>query len=106
MTVDGNVGENWRRGDVHVPERMGHQLEGPSALTGFQIDTDQAFAKEIISRPVPAIEVSSGRFNRQIDQPSLFINSDLRPHPGVTGIFSRPAQPRFVAKLALFGDRV
>ena len=58
LTIHCDVCKNGRGGDVHVPQRVVHQLEVPLAFAGFQIDADEAFTKEIVSRPVSAVEIA------------------------------------------------
>ena len=58
LTINCDVGKNGRGGDVHVPQWVVHQLEVPLAFAGFQIHADEAFTKEIVSRPVSAVEIA------------------------------------------------
>ena len=81
-----------------------HQLVVPLPQPGFQVDTDQALAEQIVSGPVSAIEVPRRRLHRQVDQSELLINGNLSPHTGVSILGPGIIQPRFVAKFAGHGD--
>src|SRR5713226_8102083 len=99
--VDSDIRKNRRGGNVHVPQCMVHQLEVPFALAGFQIDADQGLPEQIVSRAVPTVKIAGRRLHRQVNQSELFVHRDLRPNPGVTGIFRGTLLPRVVAELAL-----
>ena len=104
--VDGDVGQDRRRRDVVVPERMVHELEVPLARSGTQVDAHQGLAEEVVSRPVAPVEVVRRGLHREVDQPQLLVDRDLRPHARVAVLGRGAVQPRVVAELARRGDRV
>src|SRR5947208_2162321 len=104
LTV-GGVKEGRRR-YIHVPQRMVDQLKVPFALSGLQVHADEAFSEEIVSRPMPAVEIAGWRFYRQVDESKLLVHGNLRPHAGVAGVFRRAFFPGVVAKLAFLGNGV
>ena len=104
--VHGDVREDGRRRYIHVPQRMVDQLKVPFALSGLQVHADEAFSEEIVSRPMPAVEIAGWRFYRQVDESKLLVHSNLRPHAGVAGVFRRAFFPGVVAKLAFLGNGV
>src|SRR6266550_2263319 len=89
LSVHGNVREDWRGRNVHVPQGVVHELEVPFPLAGFQVHANQRFAEQIVAVPVAAVEIAGGRFHRQIHEPELLVHADLRPHAGVPGVFRR-----------------
>src|SRR6185503_4152250 len=95
-----------RRRDVVIPDRMMNELEVPLALTGLEINRNQALAVQVVSRALAAVVVRRGRFNRKIDETELFVHSDLRPHAGVAVDGPRAIQPRVVAELSGTWNRV
>ena len=48
--IDVDVGEDRRRGDVEIPDRMVDELEMPLAHAGLEIDRDQALGIKIVAR--------------------------------------------------------
>src|SRR5882762_7205764 len=78
----------------------------PFAFAGLQINANQGFAEQIITGAMAAVEVTSRRFNRQVDQAELLVHSDLGPDAGVSGVFCRAIIPSVVAKLTLFRNGV
>ena len=77
-----------------------HNLEMPLALAGLQIDANQAFAEQIVARPLSAVVVGRRRFHRKINQPEFFIDGHLSPHAGVAVGGPGTVLPGFVAELA------
>src|SRR5471032_882036 len=78
----------------------------PLALSGLQVDADQAFAKEVVAGAMAAIIIAGGGFNGKIHQAELFVHRDLAPDAGVAGILGRALLPGVVAELAFLGDGV
>src|SRR5207253_8523695 len=54
LTIDGDVGKNWCGRQIVIPYGMVHDLKVPLALTGFEIDADKTFAKQVVTRTVSA----------------------------------------------------
>ena len=100
-TTHRDVGEDGRGGKIKVPDRMPHNLVVPLPHSGAQVHTHQTLTIQIVSRSVPAVVVAGWRFHRQIHQAEFFINRDLCPHTGITGLVGGTIQPRVVAELAL-----
>src|SRR4030095_7776032 len=63
---------------------MMNDLEVPLSLTGAEINTDQALAKEVISVSVATIKIRSRRLNWEVHQPELFIDAHLGPNTSVS----------------------
>src|SRR6188472_960505 len=85
---------------------MVHELEVPFALSGFQIDTDDALGEEVVAWTMAAIVVGRRRFNWEVDEAGLLVDGDLRPHAGVAGLGPRLVLPRVVAEFAWPRNRV
>ena len=49
------------RGDVHIPDRMMHELEMPLAPAGLQIDTDQTVGEQVVTGPMAPVKVRRRR---------------------------------------------
>src|SRR5882724_1519942 len=106
FAVDRDIRKDRRGRNVHIPERMMHQLEMPFALAGFQVDADQRFAEEIVAGAMAAVKIAGWGFDRQIDKAELFVDGNLRPDAGVAGVFGGALFPGVVAKFAFLGDGV
>src|SRR5690348_7103437 len=78
----------------------------PFSLAGFQVHSDQALAKQAISRAMAAVVIARGKFDRQIYHPQLFIHADLAPDTGVAGVVRGIFLPGVVAELAGTQDGV
>src|SRR5215831_12410449 len=85
---------------------MMNDLEVPFALTGFQIDTDQTLAEQIVAGAMPSIEIGRRGFDGKIDKPQFFIYGNLSPDAGVA--VGRPGiiLPCVVAELSRLGNCV
>ena len=79
---------------------MVHELEVPLALAGLQIDADEALGEQVVARPMAAVVVGRRRFDRQVDEPQLFVHRDLRPDADVAVDGPGLVLPRVVAELA------
>src|SRR5207237_10456415 len=77
-----------------------HELEVPLALAGFQIDAHQAFRKQVVARTMAAIEIRGRRFDRQVDEPEVFVHADLAPDAGVAVLRPRSVLPRLAPELS------
>ena len=56
-TVHREIDQHRRRRDVHVPDRVVHELEMPFATTGPVVDGDEAFREEVVPGPESAVEI-------------------------------------------------
>ena len=92
--------------DVHVPERMVHELEVPLALAGLQVDGDDAFGEEVVAGTMAAVEIGGGRLDRQVRETELFVDRNLIPDADVAVDRPRIVQPRVVAEFAGPRNRV
>ncbi len=100
------VDQHRRRGDVHVPDWVVHQLEMPLAAAGPVVDGHQAFGEQVVPRPEPAVEIRTRGFHRQVCQTQLFVDTDLIPHADIAVVRPRLVLPRVVAEFARAGDGV
>src|SRR5579862_6307668 len=85
---------------------MVRDLEVPLALARFQIDADQAVAKEIVSGAMTTVLIGGGIFDGQVDEAHFFVDRNLRPDAGVAVGRPRFVFPGVVAELARARDRV
>ena len=67
--VDGDVGEDRRAGDIHIPQTVMNELVVPLALAGLQVDGDEALAEESLAGAIAAVVVAGGQLDGQIDKP-------------------------------------
>ena len=104
--VHRDVGEQRRRRHVEVPDRMVDDLIVPFALAGFQVDAHQAVAEQVVARTMTAVQVRRGIFNRQIHEPELLVDGNLRPDARVAVDRPRFLLPGIVAEVARLGNRV
>ncbi len=104
--VDRDVRENRRARDVEVPDPVVHELIVPLALTGLQIDRDDALAEQVAARSMTAIVVARRLLDRQIGHPQFFIDRDLTPDTCVAGVRRRVLLPRVAAELTRLRNRV
>ena len=81
--VDIDVEKNRRRRVVEIPDRMVHEPEVPLSLTGLEIDAHETLGKQVVSGSVATVVVGRGGLNRQVRQPEIFVDADLRPYAGV-----------------------
>src|SRR5262249_32957167 len=72
----------------------------------LDVDGDQAVTEQIVARTMTAVEIRSGIFDRQIGDPRIFVDRDLRPHAGVAVHGPRIVLPGVVAELTRPGNRV
>src|SRR6185503_15342278 len=86
--------------------RVMHDLEVPLALAGLQVDAHEAVAEEVVARTVPAVQVRGRILDRQIHEPRLLIDRNLRPDAGVAVDRPRFFFPRLGAELAGTWNRV
>ena len=104
--VDGDVRENRRAGNVHVPDAVVHELVVPLPLAGLEIDGDEALAEQAVAGAMAAVVVAGRHLDRQIRQAELFVDRYLPPDAGVAGVDPRVLFPGVVAEFALLRDRV
>src|SRR6266850_156504 len=85
---------------------MMRELEVPLPLSGFQVDADQRFGEQIVAGPMAAVVVGRRRLDRQVHEPELLVDGDLRPDADVAVGRPRFAFPRVVAELTRPRNRV
>ena len=98
--VDGDVGENRRARDVHVPDAVVDELVVPLALAGLQVDARPGSRRTGLARDDGRRSSRRSAFppaGRRA--PSSSSTADLRPHAGVAGVGPRVLLPRVVAEL-------
>src|SRR6185503_707098 len=78
----------------------------PLALTGFQIDADQAVGEEVVARTMSAVLIRARVLDRQIDETFFLVHGDAGPYAGVAVERPRVFFPRIVAKLTWTRNRV
>ena len=78
----------------------------PLLCARLEIEADEAFAVEIVAGTVAAVVVAGRRLDGQIDEAELFVHRHLAPYAGVAGVLGGAVEPRLVAGLALFRNRV
>src|SRR4029450_7666646 len=71
-----------------------------------EIDRDETFAEQSVSRTMSAVVVPRRQLHRQVHQTQLFVGGDLAPDAGVPGIRPRILFPRVVPELARLGNRM
>ncbi len=106
LPVDGDVREERRRRHVEVPDRVVHELKVPLALSGREIDAHQALGKQVGPGTFAAVVVRRRRLDRQVHEPEILVDRNLRPHADVAVDRPRVVEPRVVAELAGPGNRV
>ena len=66
LPIDRDVHQHRGAGNVHVPDAVMDQLIMPLPLAGFQIDGDQALAKQPVAGTMAAIKIASRQFHGQV----------------------------------------
>src|SRR4029077_13578948 len=84
---------------------FGRVLSG-SPFPGWEIDGDETFAEQAVSRTMPAVVVTGRQLHREVHQTQLLVGGDLAPDPGIPGIRPGIFFPGVVAELARLGNRV
>src|SRR5271168_5502424 len=85
---------------------MMDQLVVPLLLPRLQVDANQRLAEQVVPVTMAAKIIARWRFDRQISEVQLGIDTRLRPHTGVAGVLGRPVLPGVVPLLALFRNRM
>ena len=106
LPVHGDVGQDWRGRNVHVPQSVVHQLEMPQTFACPELDGDDAFAEQVVAGPIPAVIVAGRHLDRQVRDPELFIDGDLRPDARVARVGGGLVLPCVRAELAGARDGV
>jgi hypothetical protein len=70
FSIDGDVREDPRAGNVVIPNPVVNQLVMPLPLAGLQIDCDDALAEQVITYPVAAVIVAVGSLTGRYAKPS------------------------------------
>src|SRR5205823_3280620 len=94
------------RRKVVVPDRVMRDLEVPLALSVLHVDGDQAIGEEIVAGTMTAVQVGRGILDRQVRQPGVFVDGNLRPHAGVAVDGPRIVLPAVAAELTRTGNGV
>src|SRR5438067_4542777 len=104
--ADGDIRQDRRAGNVHVPYAVVNQLVVPLALAGLQVNGDDALTEEAAARAIAAVVIAGGQFHGQIDKAELFVNGDLRPYTGIAGVGEGVLPPGVGSILTGLGNRV
>src|SRR5262249_35292508 len=67
LSVDDEVRENRRRGNVVVPDPVMHELEVPLALAGVEIERDQRLPAQSISWTMAPVVITGWHLHWEID---------------------------------------
>src|ERR1041385_9188055 len=79
---------------------MMDELEMPDPLAGFSLNANETVAEEIVPEPVPAIHITRGRSQREVDVAKFFIGAQIRPCIGGTCVLPRAVLPGLDSKVA------
>src|SRR5205823_14269158 len=82
LSVFGNVHENWRWGQIVIPQIVMNELEVPLVLSGVRIDRNDRVTEEIGAGPIAAVVVSRGRAEGHIEDAACFIGGHV-PAPNI-----------------------
>ena len=99
--VDGDVEQRRRAREVVVPHAVMHRLEVPDALSGFDVDGDEALGEQVVALAEPAPVVAVRRRQRQIDVTELVVAAHHRPDVDVAGVAVGMILPGVGAELAV-----
>ena len=98
-SVAPRVKQDGGRGGVEIPQIVMDELLKPFQLAGGGVERDQAVAVEIVAVTVRAIEVRSGRAQRNIGDSARNVHRDEAPGVGAGAILPAIGRPRIVAGL-------
>ena len=87
-TIDGDIDQNRRTGDVVVPDGVVHELKVPATLASFDVDSHQALTEQIIAGSMPPVVVASRDLDREVGQTEFGVHRHVGPDPGVAGVDS------------------
>src|SRR4029079_1667282 len=102
--ADRDVGEDWWRGWLPVPDVVVDELKVPHPRAGLRIEAHEAVAEQVVPQAMAAVEVAGGHLDRDVDVAELFVRGQRRPRTGVAGVLPGIAFPGFVAGLARPGN--
>ena len=88
------------RGQIPVPQIVMDRLEVPAAAARAAVQREQAVAEQVFAGAVSAVIVVSGRGQRNVGQPQVFVHAGHRPHIRAAAVFPGIAPPGIVAELA------
>ena len=78
----------------------------PLALARLQVECNDAFAEQVVPRPMPAVVVAGRHLDGQVHHAELFVDRHLAPHAAVSRVGPGILLPRVVAVLAALRDGV
>jgi hypothetical protein len=81
-------------------------LKMPLALTGSEVDADQAVTEQVVARAVAAVIIRRGVFDGQVDQAQFLIHGHLGPDTGVAVGGPGTVLPSVVAEFTRTWNRV
>ena len=74
LAVDRDLGKDRRARDVHIPDAVVHELVVPLPLSGLEIDSHQALAKQAGTGTMAAVVIAGRHFDGQVREAELFVN--------------------------------
>jgi hypothetical protein len=86
-SLDREVDQIRRGGQVIIPQAMMHQLEVPDSSAGLRFECDETFGKEVIARALPPIIIIGRRREGQVDVAQRLIAAHHRPDIRIAGVF-------------------
>src|SRR5689334_12181421 len=78
----------------------------PDAFAGTGIQSQQAVGEQVGARPVRAVEIIRSRPGGEVGDSSLFVDGDLAPRVGGSGVLPGVFAPRVITELTRMGNGV
>ena len=100
FSVDDQIEQDRRGGNVVVPLVAAVNLEMPAALAGGGVERQHAAAEQVVARPVPGIGLYGGSIGDDVDQAEFRVGGGGRPGRHVAGPLPGVVFPGFVAVFA------
>ena len=98
--------ENRRRGNIHVPDVVPHELVVPNQFAAVRSQAQQGVGVQVVSRTIAAPEIEGRRASARIHQPAVGVESQARPGVGTSEGLPAILRPALVAGLSRVGNRV
>jgi len=83
-----------------------HQLVMPFPLSGFEVNCNERFSKQPVTRSMTSINISGGQFDGEVRESEIFVHTDLSPDAAVAVDVRRLVFPRVVTEFAGSGNGV
>ena len=98
--------QNWRSGEIPVPDIVMHSLEMPYALARLGIEGKQAVSEQVIAKAVSTVEIEGSRTSRDINDSGVPVEGHSGPVVNGAGALPGILGPSIVAELARSRNRV